>query len=179
MTNENKKSHTSPLLLLTNGITKMNKAVGSFLSLSMVALTLIILLEVFLRYVLRKPTVWGYDVSLWLYGMPAVLGGGYVLAEKGHVNMDMIYSKVPKRGRAILDVITSVLFFAFVGVLTWQGLKFGKSAFVNNEMSITTFQIRIWPLKAMIPVAAILLILQGLAKFIQDLYLAITGRELE
>lgn len=178
MKSDKNKAYVSALISFTKGITKLNKVIGNLLAYTMIALTGLIIMEVFLRYVLQTPTIWVFDVSLWLFGMPAILGGGYVLTEKGHVNMDLIYARFSPRSKAVMDVITSIFFFAFVGVLAWQGTRFAISAYLNNEVSITTWQIIIWPLKTSIPLAAVLLILQGLAKFIQDIYLAITGREL-
>lgn len=179
MNNTNqRKGYTYPLLVITKSITKLNNAIGKFLACTTVVLTFLILMEVLLRYVFKSPTIWGFDVSLWLFGMPAILGGGYVHAQKGHVTMDLVYSKVSPRVQAILDSITSTLFFAFSGVLLWQGIRFAKSAYINQEISITTWQILIWPLKICIPIAAVLLFLQGIVKLIIDLHMAITGREL-
>ena len=41
--------------------------------------------EVFVRYVLRDPTVWSFDLTLIMYGSLFMIGGAYTLSRDGHV----------------------------------------------------------------------------------------------
>lgn len=166
------------LRLLVSGITKMNRAVGILMSYTLLLLLALMIIEVVRRYIFANPSVWGYDASLWIFGMPALLAGGYVMAERGHVNMDILYNKMSPRVKAILDCITAVAFFAFIVVMLVQCVKSTQLAIVRNEMSITNWRIKIWPVKIWMPVAAALVFLQGIADFICNLYMAVTGRRL-
>jgi TRAP-type mannitol/chloroaromatic compound transport system permease small subunit len=159
-------------------ITKINEGVGKFCSFTLLLLLFLMIVEVFRRYVLKSPSIWGFDLSLWLFGMPALLAGGWVLSEHGHVNMDMLYNKFSPRGKAILDCITSIAFFTFIIVMMIQCWKGAMLAISRGEMSITNWQIKIWPVKIWMPVAAGLTLIQGAAEFIKNLYKAITGRSL-
>lgn len=161
-----------------NAITKINMVVGEIMSYTLLLLLFLIILEVFRRYVLKNPSIWGFDLSLWLFGMPALLAGGYVLAEHGHVNMDMLYNKFSPRTKAIVDCITSIAFFIFIIIMFIQCCKAVELAIVRGEMSITNWKIKIWPVKLWMPVAAGLTLIQGAAEFIKNLYMAITGRSL-
>ena len=67
------------------------------------------------------PTIWISELSAMLFGAFIMLGGGYTLYRGAHANMDIVYAALPKRGKALLDLITFSLFLAFVGVLFWQG----------------------------------------------------------
>ena len=175
---ENESVVTKILRGVYNSITKFNMAVGKAMSYTLVILLVLMIVEVFRRYVLKNPSIWGFDLGLWLFGMPALLAGGYVLAEHGHVNMDMLYNKFSPRGKAIVDCITSIVFFVFIWFMLTQCLKAAGLAISRGEMSITNWQIKIWPIKIWMPVAAGLTFIQGVAEFIKNLYMAVTGRSL-
>ena len=164
---------------IVNGISQFSRGVGVVMSFTLMLLLLLMVVEVLRRYIFKSPSIWGFDFSLWLFGMPALLAGGYVLAEHGHVNMDMLYNKFSPRGKAILDCITSIFFFLFIIIMFTQCWKAAGLAIRRGEMSITNWQIKIWPIKIWMPVAAAFTLLQGLAEFINNLYIAITGRRLK
>lgn len=160
-------------------IEKINDATGLIMSYSLLLLLGLMILEVVNRYILKSPTIWGYDMSLWLFGMPALLAGGWCQKEKAHVNMDMLYNKFSPRWRAVVDCITYIAFFAFVGIMAIQCFKALDMAITRGEKAIGSWQIIVWPIKMWMPVACVLLLLQGVADYICNLYLAITGRSLK
>ena len=180
--NKEVKTAKSPLVKILQKIvaiiTKINEVVGKFCAFTLLALLLLMILEVFRRYVLQSPSIWGYDFSLWLFGMPALLAGGWVYSEHAMVNMDMLYNKFSPRGKAILDTITAFVFFVFIIIMTQQCFKAANLAITRNEMSITNWKIKIWPVKIWMPVASTLMLAQGAAEFIKNLYMAVTGRGL-
>jgi TRAP-type mannitol/chloroaromatic compound transport system permease small subunit len=121
--------------------------------------------------------VWTNELAQLLFGAYAVLSGGYILAHGGHVNVDIIHSKFTVRTRAIIDVCTSIFFFLFAIVLLIQGSLFAFESIQKFESSQSAWNPSIWVFKAAIPVGAALLLLQGVVKLIQDIFLA-AGREL-
>jgi TRAP-type mannitol/chloroaromatic compound transport system permease small subunit len=135
--------------------------------------------EVTLRYGFGSPTIWGAQLAQMLFGTYAVLGGAYALRYRVHVNMDALYARFSPRTKAILDLVTSLVFFFAIAFLVWMGWVLGWQSFMQRETSVVTpWHQPIWPLKMMIPIAAVLILLEGISKFIQDLYFAITGRQL-
>jgi TRAP-type mannitol/chloroaromatic compound transport system permease small subunit len=128
------------------------------------------------RYGFNKPTEWAYSISLFLTGAFFILGGGYALLYKSHVNMDVVYNRFPLKTRAIVDLFTSTLFFLFCGVLFWKSLGYVWNSLTILETTDYPPYFPIYPVKLTIPIAAFLILLQGLAKFIRDFMIAITGR---
>jgi TRAP-type mannitol/chloroaromatic compound transport system permease small subunit len=92
--------------------------------------------------------------------------------------VDVLYVRLSPRARAVLDLITWLLFYFFCGVMLWQGSQAGWKSFLRMERASTVWEPYIWPVKLCIPLAAFLMLLQGLTKTINDLFLAVTGREL-
>ena len=56
-----------------------------------VALTLVVSIEVFKRYILNAPTAWIFDFNNMLYGTLFMMCGAYTLAAGGHVRADFVY----------------------------------------------------------------------------------------
>jgi TRAP-type mannitol/chloroaromatic compound transport system permease small subunit len=113
-----------------------------------------------------------------VFGALTILSGAYTLKEKAHVNMDLFHMRLSDRGKAIVDVITFPFFLLFACVLLWLGWDFAVRSVMLFEKSISNWHPPIWPVKLMIPLGALLLLLQGLAKFMTDLSTIIdTNRE--
>lgn len=164
------------LLKIIDSISEWAGKCTSFLILPGIA---VLAWEVISRYVLNQPTMWAHGTSQRLFAIYYVLGGAYVLRYRDHVNVDLIYSRFPLRTKAILDLITSLAFFAFCGVLLWQGLGFALTSLSQLEPDDTPWRAPVYPVKLMIPVGALLILLQGLANFSRNLVTAITGRKCE
>lgn len=139
----------------------------------------ILLLEVTLRYVFVAPTIWAHELTLHLFGAYSVLAGAYVLLHHQHVKVDVVYSRFSPRGRAIIDSVTYLLFFLFIGILLWYGTEIAwRAVEIRQTVSPSPWASPLWPLKLTIPIAASLILAQGLAHFIRALKMAITGKEL-
>lgn len=158
-------------------VDSINEWVGKFTSYLVLFMIAIIIYEIFVRYFLDRPTIWVHEKSSFIFGVSIMLGGGYALLYRAHVNMDIIYNRFSPRGKAILDLITSVLFFSFALVLVWMGGEFALNSLKVLETSSTTWDPPIYPIKLTIPIGGGLLLLQGLSKFIRDLSIAIKGGE--
>ena len=152
---------------------------GKAISFLLLVIIAVLIYEVVLRYFLNSPTFWAHETTQQMFGVYSILLGAYTLCHFGHVNMDVLYSRLSVRRKALLDVFTSAFFFFWCGVLLIYGTKFAVKAISIWEHSSTPFGPPVWDIKLMIPLGALLIILQGLAKFFRDLNIALTGRALE
>ena len=135
--------------------------------------------EVLLRYAFDAPTIWAHETTKQLFGMYAVLLGAYCLRYGHHVRIDLVYGAMPRRGKAIFDSITTLVIFVFLILMLWQGAIAAVHSYKIGEVPhVIPFKPPLWPLKASIPLAAALALLQGLANWIRSLKMAFTGKEL-
>lgn len=147
---------------------------GKAASYLVLLLTAAISYEVVARYAFNAPTLWAQEVSTYLFGSFFMLGGAYVMRHDGHVRVDMVYSRLSSRRKAIVDLVTfPIFFFLFVGVLVWEGSKMAIWSWSIWEHTQSPWSPPIYPLKTVIPVAALLLLLQGIARYVQDILLLI------
>lgn len=155
-----------------NGITRLNNFIGRSVALLIVFMFALIIIEVSFRYFLNNPTVWTNELTQMLFGVYGILSGGYILAQRGHVNVDLLHSALSPRKRAFLDVLTSVVFFIFTLALLWFGYEMARDSMSTWETSYSAWNPPVWPIKLAIPIGTALLVLQGIAKLLEDIAIA-------
>ena len=160
-------------------ITTTNVWVGRIFSYAVLILFILLFGDVIMRYVQEAPISWSGQASKLIFGVYAIIGGGYLLARREHVNVDLFYANFSKRKKAIVDVATSFLFFLFIGVLLKESYFMAIDSAMRLEVSYdTTWRVPLWPSKIMIVVAATLLMLQGILKLIADIMIAM-GKDVD
>ena len=147
----------------------LNKSVGHAFAWCIVILTLGISYEVFVRYALRDPTSWAFDLSYILYGALFLMCGAYTLSRGGHVRADIFYRRwAPRRQAALEMALYFVFYFPGVLALVIAGWGYGYDAWLIKEVSVNSpVGVPIWPLKMLIPAAGVLLTLQGIAEVLR------------
>ena len=155
-------------------VDKINEWVGRLTSFLIIPLIAVMVWGVTLRYVFDSPLVWSDEMSQFIFGGYIMLGGGYALLKEAHVNVPILHSRLRPRARAALDLITSVLFYGFCGVMLWKGIDMAWPSLKGLEHSFSVWGPPVYPVKLTIPIGAFLLLLQGMAKFARD-FMVMTG----
>ncbi|MEJ6022927.1 TRAP transporter small permease subunit [Ramlibacter sp. PS4R-6] len=151
--------------------------VGKAAAWLIVALMLMVVVEVFKRYILNAPTAWIYDASNMMYGTLFMMAGAYTLAQDGHVRGDFLYGNMKPRTQASLDLALYVLFF-IPGILAliWAGWIYFGDALAIKEQTFNAVQLPLYPFKGVIPVAGALVMMQGIAEMIRCVICIRTGQ---
>ena len=163
------------LKVIFKAIHDVNDWVGRMVSLLVIFMAGLLLVETVMRNIFNSPTLWIGELTQMLFGAFAVLAGGYVLRSKGHVTVDVFYSHLPSKAQKAVDIITSPLFFMFCGVLLYVGGSIAWESLVTREHSDSAWNPPLYPMRIMIPLGALLLILEGLTKLIYDILSLIKG----
>lgn len=132
--------------------------------------------EVIVRYTLR-PTMWAYDSSYMLYGAMFMLGAAYTLSKGGHIRADFVYRMWSPRVQGAVDTFCYLIFFfPGIGFFLWVGADFALDSWIQQERSpASAWMPPIYPLKTVIPLAALLLLAQGISELFKSLYAALKG----
>ncbi len=85
-------------------IDSLSTWVGKAFAWLILVLTLGVSYEVFVRYVLRAPTTWAFDISYITYGAMFLMAGAYTLSRNGHVRADVLYRLWTPRTQATMDL---------------------------------------------------------------------------
>jgi TRAP-type mannitol/chloroaromatic compound transport system permease small subunit len=151
--------------------------VGKAFAWLMVVLMIVVCVEVFKRYILNAPTAWIFDAENMLYGTCFMLGGAYTLAQNAHVRGDFLYSSMRPRTQASLDLVLYIVFFLpGIAALIYSGWVFAVESWnINEHSNVTAGGPPVWQFKFMIPLAGVMVMLQGIAENIRCVVCLRTG----
>jgi TRAP-type mannitol/chloroaromatic compound transport system permease small subunit len=155
----------------TRAIDWLSENTGVFVAFWTVNAVCAYFYEVVMRYLFNMPTIWVHEASYLLFGMQYLLAGAFALLHGAHVRVDILYVKLPERGRVAVDILTSVFFFIFALALMGTSWRFFVNAYEVREITVETWGIQYWPVKMMMFVGAVLLTLAGISKLIKDIRL--------
>jgi TRAP-type mannitol/chloroaromatic compound transport system permease small subunit len=150
-------------------IDQVSTRIGQAFAWLIVALTLFITWEVFSRYVVSNPHAYAFDTMIMMYGTVFMMAGAYTLSKNGHVRGDVLYGFFPPRLQAGLDLVLYVVFFIpGVVALAYAGFIYaGESWAINEHSNVTADGPPIYPFKTIIPIAGVILLLQGIVEIVR------------
>ncbi len=151
-----------------NGIDRVNGFIGTAVSLLTLPMIAVILLEVVLRYVFTAPTIWALESAQIMFGFMFLLGAGYTLREDGHVRVEIAYMYSSPRAVAGLKIFALLFIFFYCGVVLYYGGIKAIDAISITEQHFSVWSPYIFPVISMIPVAAVLMILQAVSILIKE-----------
>jgi TRAP-type mannitol/chloroaromatic compound transport system permease small subunit len=151
---------------LVRSIDLTNYWIGKVFAWLILALTLVVSVEVFKRYILNAPTAWIFDFNNMIYGTLFMMCGAYTLALGAHVRADFVYIYLKPRAQASLDLALYVLFF-LPGILALIYAGYGYAAEswrIGEHSTVTAEGPPVYYFKTVIPIAGTLVMVQGLAE---------------
>ena len=158
-------------------IDRFNNRIGIIFSVLVFPMVFILFYEVIMRYAFNRPTIWAHELSAMLYAVFFLIGGVYTLRWDGHVRVDIFYNKLSRKAQYTLDLFTWILFYIFIIIMFWEGSSFAYTSIIRNEISNSAWAPYIWPVKIFIPLAAFLMLLQGITITIKKVYFLFTNKE--
>ena len=162
-------------------IDKFTDVTGTWVAWLNVPLMIAISFEVISRYAFDAPTIWSFDVTYMLYGTIFMLGAAYALHKGAHIRTDFFFEKWSIRTQGWIDSLAYLVFFfpSLIIFLVVSGNE-GWYAFQIGETSEQTpWRPILWPFKMVVPLACLLLLIQGVSESIKSVYAARWGIELE
>jgi len=152
-----------------------NEWVGRFFSFWVIGIIAVTFIEVISRFVFNRPFDWAHEITLQLYAIYVLLGGGYALIKKAHVKVDIVLNCFSPRRQAIIELVSSVYSFLFMGALIHAAWLLTLYSVMVREINISLLWLPIYPIKACLLIGSVLLFLQLLAKFLRDLHIVMKG----
>jgi TRAP-type C4-dicarboxylate transport system permease small subunit len=100
------------------GLAKVTMAVAA---LTVLSICLLITGAVFMRYALGIPIVWVPEIVGYLMVVLVFLALGETMLAGGHIRIDLFVSRLPRRLRDVLDLLTLTLSTGVAAFFTWHG----------------------------------------------------------
>jgi TRAP-type mannitol/chloroaromatic compound transport system permease small subunit len=159
-------------------IDRISMLSGMILAWWTVVAVFVITFEVVARYVFDRPTNWAHESMTLIFAMQYILCGAYAHWARAHVRVDVVFQALSPRQQAWMNVLTSMLFFFYIGIMTYTGWFFYWDSQTMWEVSFTDWAPPMYPVKFTVFLGCLLLLFQGLANLARDLHFAATGSEL-
>ncbi len=149
----------------------VNRIVGAIVAWAAVAMVLVQFGVVVARHVFGVSDIAASESVLYLHAALFMLGAGYAYLVDAHVRVDIIYAKLSRRGRAVVDIVGSLVFLfpALALLLYWSWPTVRRSwAILEGPISVGGIPAS-FLLKSLIPAFCVLLAIQGLARLLRDI----------
>ncbi|HEY5673105.1 MAG TPA: TRAP transporter small permease subunit [Malonomonas sp.] len=155
---------------LDGAIDIFNEKFGFYASYLVLPLIVVVVWEVFMRYAFNAPTSWAFELTVFLYGVHYSFALAYAHKHNTHVAIDVFEARLAEKPRTILRIFTNVvLFMPTIGLLTFHTCVLALNSWQQWEHASSSWGPAVYPLKTLMAIGFILLLLQGLAKLIQDI----------
>ena len=138
----------------------LDKTLG-VISVGLFALLVIIVSwQVWARQVQNEPSAWSETLSRYIFIWLALLGSALVFGERGHIAIDILARRLPRRVQRPLAIVVQLIVIAFtLYVLVWGGWRASMLAMDQNLSGLPT---TIGPWYLVMPLAGVVIILYSI-----------------
>jgi len=160
------------------GIEAISIRIGNMAAYCIPAMMVVTSYEVVMRYLFKAPTIWALETTEYLFLASTALGGAIVYQRKAHINVSVLYDRLPPKAQALLEILTSIFFFALVGVLLWHATALTSEAVIGLQHSPSYWAPPIYPVYIIMTLGVLLMVIQGIANLMRNI-LILAGRPYE
>ena len=144
-------------------------------------LGLIMLGDIIIREIRGYPTIWAWEMAYMLCGSIFMLGAAYILRMGGHIRIDFLHERFSPRTKAIIELLFYVfIFFPLIAVGVKYGIGYAAWSWSIGELapSPSSWNQPLYPFKTVLPLAFLLLGIQGVVEFVRNLVIVMrdTGK---
>lgn len=155
---------------IARAIDRLNETVGRLTIWLVLIMVLISSANALSRYLFNCSSNSMLEIQWYLFSAVFLLCSGYTLKHDGHVRIDIIYSRLSKRGKAVVNILGGLLFLlptcVILSKMSWD--MFLVSYGINENSPDVGGLLR-WPIKLVLPVGFVLLSLQGISQIIKEI----------
>lgn len=109
------------------------------------------------------------ELQWYLFSLVFLLGAAYTLKHNAHVRVDVLFARLSPRGRAWINLLGTLLFLIpFCILVLWTAWPAVRNSWIVREVSPDPGGLPRYPIKAAIPLAFTLLMLQGISLAIKQ-----------
>lgn len=132
-------------------------------------IVVIMIYEVFMRYVLEKPTTWVTEMSLWVGGWIYLTAGVYAMQQRAHIRITVLYDVVPIWLKRFFDFIGVALIVCWAIATVWGGYDEAKDSLLRWERFGTAWDPPIpATTQPLILLVMVIIAIQAVSNFILD-----------
>lgn len=145
----------------------LDKIEEYFCGTALLATTVILFVNVVLRYVFKSSTSWAEELIKYLMIWIAFIGGSICARKGAHVSIDFFYDFLSQRGRKIAFLIVNTIAIFFTGIMSFYGIKIIIFLASTGQVS-PALQLPMWIPYLAIPLGFILMTIRFIQNFINN-----------
>jgi TRAP-type C4-dicarboxylate transport system permease small subunit len=140
----------------------------------LVAMMLLTVSDVFLRYILKNPVPDSQEITEYLMICVAFLGMAWVAVKNENITVDLIVPRFSPRVQAIFDSVTYLIGLVVVALISWRGFVEGIAV---RQIGMDSLLLKIpeYPFYIVLGFGLAILCLVMLIQFVQHLNKAVKG----
>lgn len=118
-------------------ITQISRIAGIISIVFLIAMMLLTVTDVFLRYFFNKPVLGSMEMTEYLMVGAGFLGISWCAVKRAHVKVDLVVEHFPPRVQAIVDGISYLLALTVVPLVAWQNFaqaEYAKAEHVSSDL---------------------------------------------
>ena len=122
---------------LSEKIQKVSMFLGYFSGVFVLLMVACIIYDVVMRHVFNDPTIWADEYSCYLLIGITFLGAAYTLVIDGHIRVETLVDRLPKKMRAWVDFIADILGFGFLIIFGWYAFGLAWDSYIDVNLAST------------------------------------------
>ena len=150
-------------------VDKISDYVGIFAMFLIFMMIGVLLLDAVTRNVIHIPLHWCIEVAQFTLAAYYFLGGAKTLMDDDHARMDLFYSRLHTRGKAIMDLCTSGCLLFYLGVLLLGSISSLQYAIATGERRFSMWNPSMIPIKALMVCCIVLMIAQAISLIFKNI----------
>lgn len=139
-------------------VTRVSRVSNIIGVLAIAVLMLLVTSDVVGRFVFNQPVLGTAEMSMALMILAVYCAVAYCALVKGHVAVDLLFTRLPRRGQAITESVTVLGSLALFSLITWSSVNMLVFSFNRHEVTMM-LDMPIWPFRAVLVIGAAMLCL--------------------
>lgn len=123
---------------------------------SMIVLVILVVGQVFARYVLNFSIGWSEEMARYLLIWVAWIAASYAVTKNAHIRVEIIKDRFSKRIKQVLELIVLLIWFGFAAFLATEGTNFVLQVQATNQVS-PSLGIDMWIVYLAVPIGGTLM----------------------
>ncbi|MDA8227897.1 MAG: TRAP transporter small permease [Desulfitobacterium hafniense] len=134
-------------------------------SLLLALLTLLSVVNVFMRYVVERPFEWAGEVTILLFVWGIMFGAASVMKREGHIGIDVFVTLLPEKGQRLVRIVTHIIVAVVLIVMVYLGFKLTLNG-LHEIMPITHISYAF--LNASVPVGSLFIVFHVIRNLLRE-----------
>lgn len=147
----------------------VNRKIGKLVMYLVFVMMAILLYASLSRTIFNSPVIWAVEMAQFTMAAYYLLGGGYSLILRGHVRMDVLYTRWSGRTRAIVDSFTNILLIVYLLVLLYGSISSTVYSIEYGQTNYSAWAPPLAPIKVIMVIGIFLMLLQTISRSIKDI----------